>query len=264
MIYENQIIHGDCACAIKHIPDSIVNLTVFSPPYDDIRDYGKNWKFDYKVLGSDLFRATTDGGVCAVIVGDGTRNFAKSLTSFRLAVDWCDRVGWKLFECCIYSRHGNPGAWWSQRFRVDHEYILIFFKGRRPRVFNKEPLMVDSKHAGKVYSGTDRLTSGGFKNIAMKKVNSKKCRGTLWHYATSNSERNKTKLLHPATFPDRLAQDLIMCFSSTGDIVLDPMCGSGTTCVAAAKHNRRYIGIEIHQPYADLAKQRLSSEYAFS
>jgi site-specific DNA-methyltransferase (adenine-specific) len=195
-----------------------------------------------------------------VVIGDGTKNFAKSLTTFRWAVDWCDRVGWKLFECCIYGRHGNPGAWWSQRFRVDHEYILIFFKGSRPRAFNKEPLMVQSKHAGKVYSGTDRLTNGGFKKIEPKEVKSKKCRGSIWWYATSNTEGNRVKLKHPATYPDQLAADLVDCFSVPGDLVLDPMCGSGTTCVVSANLGRRYLGMEISQEYAQIARQRITNE----
>jgi site-specific DNA-methyltransferase (adenine-specific) len=251
---------ADCLQALQECPADFFHLTVFSPPYDNIRDYASDWKMDYQALGAELLRTTVDGGVCAVVIGDGTRNFAKSLTTFRWAVDWCDRIGWKLFECCIYSRHGNPGAWWSQRFRVDHEYILIFFKGKRPRVFNKEPLMIGSKHAGKVYSGTDRLTNGGFKRIEPKAVNAKKCRGTIWSYATSNTEGNRLKLKHPATYPDKLAEDLISCFSKPGDIVLDPMAGSGTTCVAAAQADRRFMGIEISPEYAQIAQQRLKLE----
>jgi DNA modification methylase len=237
-----------------------VDLTVFSPPYDGIRDYGKDWRLDYGELGDKLFRVTKDGGVCAVVIGDGTRNFAKSLTTFRWAVDWVDRVGWRLFECCIYARHGNPGAWWTQRFRVDHEYILIFFKGDRPRHFDKSTLLVPSKHAGKVYSGTDRLTSGGFKKIEPKAVNDLKCRGTIWEYSTSNTEGNRIKLEHPATFPDRLADDLIRCFSKPGDLVLDPMCGSGTTCVMAGKGRREFLGIEINPEYVQIGLRRLRTE----
>lgn len=251
---------GDCIELLKEIPDESIHLTVFSPPYDGIREYGKNWTLDYQTLGAELHRTSVDGGVCALVIGDGTKNFAKSLTTFRWAVDWCDRQGWKLFECCIYERHGNPGAWWSQRFRVDHEYILIFFKGKRPRVFDKQPLMVPSKHAGKVFSGTDRLTNGGFKRIEPKPVNDKKCRGTVWPYPTSNTEGNKLKLKHPATFPDRLAEDLIACFSNPGDTVLDPMAGSGTTCVAAAGLRRRYLGLEISEEYVKIAQRRLAVE----
>lgn len=256
----NTILQADALKALAELPGGCIDLTVFSPPYDGIRDYGKNWSLDDKTLGSELFRATTDGGVCAVVIGDGTKDFAKSLTTFRWAVDWVDRVGWRLFECCIYQRHGNPGAWWTQRFRVDHEYILIFFRGERPRHFDKSTLMVPSKHAGKVYSGTDRLTNGGFKKIEPKAVNDMKCRGTLWEYATSNTEGNRTKLEHPATYPDKLADDLIQCFSKPGDLVLDPMCGSGTTCVMAAKSKRDYLGIEINESYFEIAQRRMKEE----
>jgi DNA modification methylase len=119
---------------------------------------------------------------------------------------------------------------------------------------------VPSKHAGKIYTGTDRLTSGGFKRIAPKAVNPLKCRGTIWSYITSNAEGNKTKLKHPATYPDKLVEDILLCFSDPGDVVLDPMLGSGTTCVVAAQHGRRYIGIEISQDYATIARTRLQQE----
>jgi DNA modification methylase len=260
VIARNTIILGDALRILPSIARGSVHLAVFSPPYDGIRDYGKDWTLDYHTLGSQLLDATIDGGVCCVVIGDGTKDFAKSGTTARWTVDWLDRVGWRLFETCIYSRHGNPGAWWTQRFRVDHEYILIFFKGARPRHFDKSSLMIPSKHAGKVYSGTDRLTNGGFKKIEPKAVNDTKCRGTLWEYATSNTEGNRTKLEHPATFPDKLADDLIQCFSKPGDLVLDPMCGSGTTCVMAARAKRDYLGIEINPDYHAIAQRRLTDE----
>jgi site-specific DNA-methyltransferase (adenine-specific) len=258
----NQIVHADCLEELSTFPDDSIDLTVFSPPYDGIRDYKKNWSFDFLALGERLFRVTKDGGAAVVVIGDGTKNFAKSLTSFRLAVGWADQIGWKLFETVIYKRDGNPGAWWNQRFRVDHEYILIFFKGDRPKTFHKEHLMVPSKHAGKTYSGTDRLTNGGFKIIEKKTVNPLKCRGTVWQYSTSNTEGNRLKLQHPATYPDKLAGDLILCFSEPNDIVLDPMCGSGTTCVAAKQNQRRYIGIEIGEEYCKIARKRVEDEGA--
>lgn len=256
----DRIVCGDCLSVLADFEPESVDLTVFSPPYDGIRDYNKGWVFDYAALGRALLRVTKDGGMCAVVIGDGTRDFAKSLTTFRLAVDWCDAAGWRLFECCIYQRDGNPGAWWKHRFRVDHEYVLLFLKGKRPKTFDKQPLMVPSKHAGKVYSGTDRLTSGGFKAIAPKAVNPFKCRGTVWRYPTSNTEGNRLKLKHPATFPDALAEDLIRCFSAPGDLVLDPMAGSGTTCVMAARSGRRYVGIDVSEEYCDIARQRLARE----
>jgi DNA modification methylase len=239
------IIQGDCLEVLAKFPDESIDFALFSPPYDGIRDYKKNWQFDFVGLGGQLHRVIKDGGVCVVVIGDSAKNFAKSMTSFRLAVSWVDVIGWKMFETCIYRRAGNPGAWWKQRFRVDHEYILIFFKGQRPAKFHKEHLMIPSKHAGKIYTGTDRLTSGGFKKIEPKAVNPMKDRGTVWEYATSNTEGNRLKLEHPATFPDNLARDIILTFTEPGDIVLDPMCGSGTTCVMAARNKRHFIGIDI-------------------
>lgn len=77
----NTILRADALKALGDLPAGHVDLTVFSPPYDGIRDYGKNWTLDYKTLGSELLRATTDGGVCAVVIGDGTKDFAKSPAS---------------------------------------------------------------------------------------------------------------------------------------------------------------------------------------
>lgn len=256
----NSISQGDCLEVLSQVPDHSIDLTVFSPPYDQIRDYEGKWSLDFHRLGQELFRTTKDGGICAVVIGDGTKDYAKSLTSFRLAVDWCDKLGWRMFETCIYERAGNPGNWWSKRFRVDHEYVMLFLKGQHPKSFDKMPLMVPSKHAGKVYTGTDRLTSGATRRMKPKVVNAMKCRGTVWHYSTSNSEGNRLKLKHPATYPNKLAEDLIRCFSAPGDLVLDPMMGSGTTCVMAAQNERRYIGIDISAKYCDIARERLQVE----
>ena len=258
----NVVTVGDCLETLPRVADASVDLTVFSPPYDGIRDYNGAWTLDFHRLGKELFRVTKDGGVCAVVIGDGTKNFAKSLTTFRLAVDWCDRADWKMFETCIYERVGNPGAWWNKRFRVDHEYVLIFFKGARPKAFDKSHLMVPSKHAGKIYTGTDRLTNGTIRKIEPKAVNPTKCRGTVWKYSTSNSEGNRLKLKHPATYPDKLAEDLIRCFSVPGDVVLDPFLGSGTTAVMAARWQRQFIGLDISGDYAEIARERLRVENA--
>ncbi len=257
-----KIIQGDCAIIPAELDDESIDLSVFSPPYDNIRDYKEGWVFNYQALGKSLYKATKEGGVCAIVIGDGTKNFAKSLTTFKLAIDWCENARWRLFETCIYQRSGNPGAWWNSRFRVDHEYVLLFFKGKRPKSFNKNPLMIPTKHVGKVYTGTDRLTDGGFKKIKPKTVNSMKCRGTVWSYSTSNTEGNRVKLKHPATYPDKLAEDLILCFSNPNDVVLDPMCGSGTTCVMAVKNSRQTIGIEINPDYCNIANQRMQNETA--
>ena len=261
LAYLNRIIQGDCMKELVALGDESIDLTLFSPPYDGIRDYKKNWSFDVVELGAQLYRVTKNGGVVVAVVGDGTRQFAKSLSSFRMAVSWVDTIGWKLFECVIYHRDGNPGAWWKQRFRVDHEYVLIFFKGARPKTFQSDHMRVACKHAGKRYTKTNRMTNGGLMRIDPQIVRPSKCRGTVWRYASSNAEGNRIKLQHPATFPDKLAEDIILCFSQPGEVVLDPMCGSGTTCVVAQNLNRSFIGIEISPEYCAIAERRLVREY---
>lgn len=255
----NQILHGDCCQQLQKMSSEVVTATIFSPPYDAVRDY-KGFFIDFVELGTKLYRVTKEGGIAAVVIQDGTTDGAKSLTSFRLAVDWADQCGWRLFETCIYSRHGRPGAWWNKRFRVDHEYIHIFLKGDRPSYFNKEPLKIKAIHAGSTWHGTQRKTDGTTEVVAPKVQNDYKCRGTIWKYNTSNSEGNPLKLKHPASYPDALASDLIQCFSQEDDLILDPTCGSGTTCVVAAQLKRRYLGIEIAEEYVEIAKQRLKNE----
>lgn len=237
------------------------DFTLFSPPYDGIRDYTKDERgFDLLALGRELYRVTKEGGICAVVMNDGTKDFAKSLSTFGLAVDWNREIGWRLFEAVVYARDGKPGAWWAKRFRVDHEYILLFLKGARPKTFNKEPLKVPAKHAGKTWAGTQRLTSGEMVPIKRTEQAATKCRGTIWRYSTSNSEGNKVKTRHPATFPDALARDLILCFTEPGDLVLDPMAGSGTTLVVAEQLGRLATGIDISIEYCNIAIERLKNE----
>lgn len=260
IVQPNSIVQGDCLEVLARIPNNAIDLTVCSPPYDAIRNYHGDWCLDFHTLGLELYRITRQGGAAIIVIGDATKDFAKSLTTARLTLDWCDSAEWRLFEQCIYQRAGNPGAWWSKRFRVDHESILIFFKGKRPKTFDKTSLMVPSKHAGKTFAGTDRQTDGTMKQITAKVVNPMKCRGTVWHYAASNTEGNRIKKQHPATFPDKLARDLIACFSREGDLVLDPFAGSGTTCVMAAQAGRRFIGIDIAGQYCEVARDRLRTE----
>lgn len=257
----NQVIVGDCIDVLQsRISSGTVDLTVFSPPYDALRTYN-GFSLDLKSLGDELYRVTKDGGVVVCVIQDGTANFAKSLTTARLQVDWVDRVGFRLFECIIYERHGRPGAWWNKRFRVDNEFVLVFFKGARPKSFDKSHLAIPAKYAGYELHGTDRQSDGSVKAVEKNRyLSATKCRGTVWKYSGSCAESNKLKLTHPATMPDQLAVDLIKCFSKQGDVILDPTCGSGTTLVGAANLKRKFIGIDVSQSYTDLAKARLEKE----
>jgi site-specific DNA-methyltransferase (adenine-specific) len=144
---------GDAVDFTHTLASDSVDLVLFSPPYDQVRDYSGDWSIDLPALAVELLRVVKDGGFAVIVIGDGTKDFRKSMTTFRTAVAWED-AGWGLFESVIYSRDGRPGAWWASRFRVDHEHILMFFKGARPRPLNKGHLRVMTKHAGKAWTGT--------------------------------------------------------------------------------------------------------------
>ena len=257
---EHQIICGECLKVLPTLAAGSVDLVVFSPPYDNLRDFKGFPPIDRVGLGSELFRVCKDGAVCAVVIQDQTSDGAKSLTSFRWAVEWADRCGWRLFETCIYRREGVPGGWWSSRFRVDHEYVHLFLKGDRPRHFDKSRLMVPTKYGGTVHKTGYRKKDGSVEKTDEFVGGYEKCRGTIWQYTASVSEGNVVKLQHPATHPDALYGDIIQCFSAPGDLVLDPMAGSGTTNVMAGILGRRSIGIECAAEYAAIARSRLYGE----
>ena len=258
---DEAVVHeGDCLELLREVPDESIDLTIFSPPYDGIRDYEKGWTLDLAALGKELYRVTKPNRVCVMVMEDGTEKRARTLSTWRTAVNWVDEAGWRLFQDIVYARDGNPGPWWNTRFRVDHEYICVFFKGDDLEVFRKEHLAVPSKHAGRTFTGTDRLTDGTTRKIDGGVVADTKCRGTIWRYSTSNSEGNSLKMEHPATFPDKMAGDLIEAFSNPGDLVLDPTCGSGTTLIEAIKSDRRALGFEINPEYAAIGRKRVLAE----
>jgi len=259
----NKIICGDAVGELKKFPNNSIDLVVTSPPYDGIRKYN-GFNFDLHTTGKEIYRVLKEGGMAAMVIQDQTKNFGKSLTSFRTIVDWVDNIGFKLFETVIYRKYGAEGAWWNKRFRVDHEYMPIFLKGERPQYFNKEPLKIPSKHGGKTMTGGGtRLTNGIRIATRSITINPMKCRGTIWEYMTAG-DGTRLKHQHPATFPDRLPYDFIQCFCPPKGIVLDPFVGSGTTALAAIQLERNYIGIDISKDYCELSKKRLREEGAIN
>jgi len=252
--------HGDSCRVLKEIPDNTVDLIVTSPPYDNLRTYKGHYALDLHTLGVELFRVLKPGGVCVFVIQDQTVDGHKSLTTFRTILDYCDTIGFGLFETCIYKKIGNEGAWWKRRFRVDHEYMPIFLKGSRPAYFDKEPIKIPCKHANRTMTGcATRQTNGETLPSTQITINPTKCPGTIWDYA-NGGDKNKLKRKHPAVFPDKIPYDFIQVFCPPGGTVLDPMCGSGSTVVQAQKLGRQWIGIEIEEEYITLCCERLATE----
>ena len=254
----NKIICADAIAGLSEFPDEFFNLTVFSPPYDNLRDY-HGYEIDLHKLGAQLFRITKTGGIVVMVIQDQTVKGRKSLTSFRVILDWCDSIGFGLFECNIYQKQGKDGAWWAKRFRVDHEYMPIFIKGDKPNYFNKEAIKIPCKHAGKLMNGgANRNKDGVTVNSRAMVINATKCPGTIWNYA-NGGDKVHMKRAHPAAFPDKIPFDFMRVFTREGDWVLDPMAGSGSTAIAAHLLKRRYVAMDISEEYCELMRNRIAA-----
>ena len=254
---ESGVIHADCLAVLPALDANSVDLVVTSPPYDGLREY-HGYSLDLPAVGAALYRVMRDGGVVCLVMQDQTIDGRKSMSTFRTICDWVDRVGFGLFETCVYFRHGKDGGWWARRFRVDHEYIAMFVKGDRPRVFNKDAMrQLASKHAGKTVHGSNRNSDGRTVGFSAVTINAMKCIGTVWDIS-NGGDKNTLKHQHPAVYPDRLPQLCIEAFTERGDTVLDPFSGSGSTVYVARHLGRTGIGIDISAEYCALARRRLA------
>jgi DNA modification methylase len=260
----NKIINEDSEKVLKEIPSNSIDLTVTSPPYDDIRDY-KGYNFTDNVLCNiiaELFRVTKSGGVVVWVVGDATTNGSESGTSFRQALKFME-FGFKLHDTMIYEKNTSsfPAKRNGNRYTQIFEYMFVFCKDKIKNV----NLICDkpNKWAGHTNWGknTTRLKNGELQETSdIKPVPDFSPRNNIWRYNVGKGFNSKDKESHehPAIFPEQLAEDHIMSWSNEGDIVLDPFSGSGTTSKMAKKNNRKYIGIDISEEYCKLAEKILA------
>jgi len=259
----NKIINEDSEKLLKEIPPNSIDLTVTSPPYDDIRDY-KGYNFNDTVLNTiiaELFRITKSGGVVVWVVGDATNNGSESGTSFRQALKFME-VGFKLHDTMIYEKNTSsfPARRDGNRYTQIFEYMFVFCKDKIKNV----NLICDkpNKWAGYTNWGknTNRLKNGELQETAdIKPVPEFSPRNNIWKYNVGKGFNSKDAESHehPAIFPEQLAEDHIISWSNQGDIVLDPFSGSGTTSKMAKKNKRKYIGIDISEEYCKLAEKIL-------
>ena len=248
---QNKIYNEDCLDTMNRMEDNCIDLTVTSPPYDNLRDY-KGYTFDFESIAKELFRVTKDGGVVVWVVGDTTKNFCESLSSFRQATYFVKECGFKLLDTMIYYKQNYAPAYPTlRRYANQFEYMFIFSKGR-PSTFN--PVMVDKVENRNGWSGF-RQKDGSVKRKIVKTIGDKKQASNVWSYPVGFKN-----LGHPAVFPEQLANDHIISWSNENDIVYDPFMGSGTTAKMAIKNKRNWIGSEMSAEYCDIIKERLLNE----
>lgn len=247
---------GDAAEIMKkNIKDNSVDCVITSPPYDNLRDY-KGFSLDIEAVIKELYRVLKKGGVVIWIVNDKTINGSESTTSFKHALLFT-KHNFLLHDTMIYAKN-NPIPLNHNRYEQMFEFMFVFSKGK-PKTFN--PIMIECEKNTK--PGNFRQRKDGILEPAHKKEKSKgtKIKGNIWYYSVGNNKSTKDKIAfkHPAIFPEELVLDHINSWTNQGDLILDPFCGSGTTCKMAYLNKREFIGIDLSKEYIDdICKERLS------
>ena len=251
----NKIYNENCLETMARMPDGFVDLTVTSPPYDNLRNYN-GYSFDFEAVAKELYRVTKQGGVVVWVVGDQTIKGSESGTSFRQAL-YFKEIGFNLHDTMIYAKE-NYVPLTHNRYEQQFEYMFIFSK-EKPKTFN--PIMRDNIWKGNKTGGTFRHNGNDLEAKHTKGVvKDKSIRPNIWWYKVGKY-KTSTDLIsfkHPATFPEQLAQDHILSWSNEGDLVYDPFMGSGTTAKMAIINKRNWIGSEISKEYCEIAEKRIN------
>jgi site-specific DNA-methyltransferase (adenine-specific) len=241
---------------MARMPDNFIDLTVTSPPYDNLRQY-KGYSFDFENVAKELFRVTKQGGVVVWVVGDATIKGSETGTSFRQAL-YFKEIGFNLHDTMIY-RKLNPIPLTHNRYEQEFEYMFVFSKGK-PNTFN--PIKIPTKLGGKKYNPK---RPRDYDNHSIRHNRSEvltykmeKIKGNIFEYIVG-AGNDKTN--HSATFPEELTNDHIVSWSNEGDLVYDPFMGSGTTAKMSILNNRNWVGSEISSEYCKIIEERVKKAW---
>lgn len=233
--------------SMDEIPDNSVHLMITSPPYNVGKEYDSDLTLvEYEDLLTNVFSETykklvTGGRACINIANIGRKPY---IPLHMLVINIMLKLGFLMRGEIIWDKSASGGgscAWGSWMsasnpvLRDYHEYILVFSK--------------ESYSKNKAQVKKDTILKEDF--IQWTK--------SIWTFPAVNAKR----IGHPAPFPIELPHRLINLYSYEDDVILDPFCGSGTTCIAAIQNNRNYIGYDINKEYIALSKKRISNHKSF-
>jgi DNA modification methylase len=252
---------GDCLEVMAGFDAGCVDLTVTSPPYDNLRTYNNtlnDWnETKWKAIIAELFRVTKTGGVVVWVVGDATINGSETGTSFRQAL-YAMECGFRLHDTMIWKKPNYAPLYPSvKRYDLNFEYMFVFSKGQ-PKAWNPikdKPKKQSSIDRSKYASSFIKVDGSRSDKKVIANDNTVSKREAIWEIPNGQVRG----LNHPAPFPEALARDHILSWSNEGDTVFDPFLGSGTTGKMALAHGRKFIGIERDADYFDIACRRIQA-----
>lgn len=246
---------GDCLNLLKSIPDGVLQLIVTSPPYNLGKEYEKKLHLNKyleqqaAVIAECVRTLSNQGSICWQVgnyVDDG-------------AIVPLDTVLYPIFNSLgmqMRNRmiwHFEHGLHCSKRFSGRYETIIWFTKSK-DYVFNLDSVRVPQKYPGKKYFKGEKAGQYSCNPLG-------KNPGDVWIIPNVKSNHVE-KTIHPCQFPVELIERLVLSLSNEDDWVFDPFLGTGTSIVAAIRHNRKGVGADIVQKYIDIAHDRIKHEIA--
>jgi DNA modification methylase len=251
---KNKIICGDASEVLSDYINA-ADLIITSPPYDNLRSY-KGYSFNFKEVAQAMFASLKEGGVIVWVVADATINRSETGSSFEQAL-YFKSLGLNLHDTMIFQKTNAIPQIYRKRYTNQFEYMFVFSKGE---VKTHNALRIPCLHAGLELASTTYKNYSKGEQVRKKLANpvkKDKIKGNIWSYVVGKKKEDAMAKPHPAPFPFQLAVDHILSWTNEGDTVLDPMCGSGTSCAAAISVRRNYIGIDISEDYCQIARDRL-------
>ena len=235
---------------LKRIPDNTIDLTITSPPYDNLRMY-KGFTMDWHKLITELYRTTKQGGVVVWVVGDATQKGSETGTSFKQAL-FAMECGFNLHDTMIYQKSTPPLT--HNRYEQNFEYMFVWSKGN-PNTFNglREPREYTDNRTKKAF-GRNKDNSV---DLGYSSKDETRLKRNVWRYFAGGGANDKIASQHPAIFPEQLANDHIISWSNEGDLVYDCFMGSGTVAKMSILNNRNWIGSEISNEYCNIIEERI-------
>lgn len=228
---------------MDNIPDSSIHLMVTSPPYNVSKEYDQNLTMEeYGELLKDVFLETyrvlvSGGRACINIANVGRKPY---IPYHSFIINIMLDIGFLMRGEIIWNKNASAGtstAWGSwmsasnPTLRDIHEYILVF---------SKDKFQLERKKKDNTISKEEFL----------------EYTKSVWEFSAESAK----KVGHPAPFPTELPHRCIQLYTYRDDVVLDPFCGVGTSCLAALEADRHFIGLDINQEYVDKSNIRLKEK----
>lgn len=214
MLELNKIYNLSCEIGLKQLDNESIDLTVTSPPYDNLRDY-KGYSFDFETIAKELFRVTKKGGVVVWVVGDATINGSETGTSFKQAL-YFKEIGFNLHDTMIYVKDVRYPR--NNAYGNAFEYMFILSKGT-PKCFNAIQRETLNKAKNKLV--TERKKDGTLIAKRYEKSSETSAMYNVWYYSNGFMKTTKEKYAyeHPAMFPEQLVADHINSWSNENETV---------------------------------------------